>query len=49
MEYSPRYRLFPTTTQRESLDWTRDTVRQLYNHALHEILEVSDESDAGPK
>ncbi len=35
MEYSPRYRLFPTTEQRESLDWTRDIVRQLYNHALH--------------
>ncbi|WP_254531279.1 RNA-guided endonuclease InsQ/TnpB family protein [Natrinema gelatinilyticum] len=43
MEYSPRYRLFPTTTQRESLDWTRDTVRQLYNHALHEFDKIPED------
>ncbi len=43
MEYSPRYRLFPTTTQRESLDWTRDTVRQLYNHALHEFNKIPED------
>ncbi|RQG92085.1 RNA-guided endonuclease InsQ/TnpB family protein [Natrarchaeobius chitinivorans] len=40
MEYSPRYRLFPTTEQRESLDWTRNIVRQLYNHALHEFNNI---------
>ncbi|WP_254532664.1 RNA-guided endonuclease InsQ/TnpB family protein [Natrinema gelatinilyticum] len=43
MKYSPRYRLFPTTTQRESLDWTRDTVRQLYNHALHEFTKIPED------
>ncbi len=40
MTYSPRYRLFPTTEQREALDWTRDTVRQLYNHALSEFNDI---------
>ncbi len=40
MEYSPRYRLFPTTEQRESLEWTRNIVRQLYNHALHEFNNI---------
>ncbi|QFU82393.1 RNA-guided endonuclease InsQ/TnpB family protein [Natronorubrum aibiense] len=40
MEYSPRYRLFPTTEQWESLDWTRNIVRQLYNHALHEFNKI---------
>ncbi|GAA0415108.1 hypothetical protein GCM10009530_78610 [Microbispora corallina] len=40
MEYSPKYRLFPTTTQRESLDWTRNIVRQVYNHALHEFNKI---------
>ncbi|WP_254531633.1 RNA-guided endonuclease InsQ/TnpB family protein [Natrinema gelatinilyticum] len=43
MKYSPRYWLFPTTTQRESLDWTRDTVRQLYNHALHEFTKIPED------
>ncbi|MEF8779057.1 MAG: transposase [Haloferacaceae archaeon] len=43
MEYSPRYRLFPTTEQRESLDWTRDTVRQLYNHALQEFTQIPED------
>ncbi|OIB55776.1 RNA-guided endonuclease InsQ/TnpB family protein [Natrialba sp. SSL1] len=40
MEYSPRFRAFPTTGQRESLDWTRDIVRQVYNHALHEFNKI---------
>ncbi|ELY95692.1 transposase, IS605 OrfB family protein [Natrialba hulunbeirensis JCM 10989] len=40
MEYSPRFRLFPSTTQREGLDWTRDIVRQVYNHALHEFNKI---------
>ncbi len=45
MKYSPRYRLFPTTDQREALDWTRNTVRQLYNHALTEFNDIPE--DAG--
>jgi putative transposase len=45
MKYSPRYRLFPDSDQREALDWTRDTVRQLYNHALTEFNDIPD--DAG--
>ena len=40
MKYSPRYRLFPTTDQRAALDWTRNTVRQLYNHALTEFNDI---------
>ncbi|UTF54781.1 RNA-guided endonuclease InsQ/TnpB family protein [Natronosalvus rutilus] len=43
MEYSPRYRLFPTTEQRESLDWTRDIVRQVYNNALHEFNQIPED------
>ena len=43
MEYSPRFRLFPTTEQRASLDWTRDIVRQLYNHALHEFNKIPED------
>ncbi len=43
MEYSPKYRLFPTTGQRESLDWTRDIVRQVYNHALHEFNKIPED------
>ena len=35
MDYALKYRLFPDQSQREQLDWVRDTVRQLYNHALH--------------
>ncbi|WP_312907936.1 RNA-guided endonuclease InsQ/TnpB family protein [Natronosalvus caseinilyticus] len=43
MEYSSRYRLFPTTDQRESLDWTRDIVRQVYNHALYEFNQIPED------
>ena len=43
MEYSPRYRLFPSTEQRESLNWTRDIVRQVYNHALHQFNQIPEE------
>jgi len=43
MEYSPRYRLLPTTEQRDSLDWQRDTVRQLYNHALHRFNQIPED------
>ena len=35
MDFALKYRLFPDQLQREQLDWVRDTVRQLYNHALH--------------
>ncbi len=34
MEYSPRFRLYPTTPQRELLGWQLDTVRQVYNDGL---------------
>jgi putative transposase len=43
MKYSPRYRLLPTTEQREAMDWTRNTTRQLYNHALHEYNRISED------
>ncbi len=43
MEYSPKYRLFPSAEQRESLDWTRDIVRQVYNHALHEFNKIPED------
>ncbi|OYR45550.1 MULTISPECIES: RNA-guided endonuclease TnpB family protein [unclassified Halorubrum] len=35
MNYNYRYRLKPTERQRETLDYHRDTCRQLYNHALY--------------
>lgn len=35
MDYALKYRLFSNEHQREQLDWVRDTVQQLYNHALH--------------
>jgi IS605 OrfB family transposase len=40
MDYVLNYRLFPTTRQRELLDWVRDTVRQVYNHALHRFNRI---------
>ncbi|MGM0604943.1 MAG: RNA-guided endonuclease InsQ/TnpB family protein, partial [Halobacteriota archaeon] len=40
MEYSPRFRLVPTTEQRETLDWTRNTVRQVYNHGLYRFKQL---------
>ncbi|MFC6993244.1 RNA-guided endonuclease InsQ/TnpB family protein [Haladaptatus sp. GCM10025707] len=45
MMYSPRFRLFPNTEQRQAMDWTRNTVRQLYNHALNEFEQIPE--DAG--
>ena len=45
MMYSPRFRLLPTTMQREAMDWTRNTVRQVYNHGLREFNNIPD--DAG--
>lgn len=44
MRYSPRFRLFPTTEQREAMDWTRNTVRQLYNHALNEFNQLPEDA-----
>ena len=40
MDYVLKYRLFPTTRQRELLNWVRDTVRQVYNHALHRFNRI---------
>jgi putative transposase len=40
MDYVLKYRLFPDSQQREQLDWVRDTVRQLYNHALHRFNRI---------
>ena len=45
MDYVLKYRLFPTSYQRELLDWVRDTVRQVYNHALHRFNRIPE--DAG--
>jgi len=45
MKYSPRFRLLPTTEQREAMDWMRNTVRQLYNHALRDFNQIPE--DAG--
>ncbi|MGQ4554983.1 RNA-guided endonuclease TnpB family protein [Halobellus sp. GM3] len=44
MKYSPRFRLFPTEEQREAMDWQRDTVRQLYNHALREFNQIPEDT-----
>ncbi|OIB56853.1 RNA-guided endonuclease InsQ/TnpB family protein [Natrialba sp. SSL1] len=44
MKYSPRYRLFPDEAQREAMDWQRDTVRQLYNHALREFNQIPEDT-----
>ncbi|RJX47826.1 RNA-guided endonuclease InsQ/TnpB family protein [Halonotius pteroides] len=40
MHYAYRFRLDPTPSQRERLDYHRDTCRQLYNHALTEFNEI---------
>jgi len=40
MEYSPRFRLLPDEEQREKMDWTRDTVRQTYNHGLYRFNQI---------
>ncbi|MHC3438337.1 RNA-guided endonuclease InsQ/TnpB family protein [Natrialbaceae archaeon A-gly3] len=43
MEYGPRFRLFPDCEQRESLYWQRNTVRQVYNHALYRLDQIPEE------
>jgi len=40
MNYNYRYRLKPTECQRETLDYHRDTCRQLYNHALYRFSQI---------
>jgi putative transposase len=42
MNYNYRYRLKPTEDQRETLDYHRDTCRQLYNHALYRFNRIPD-------
>ena len=37
MDFAYRFRLNPTTEQRERLAWTLDTCRQVYNHFLHRM------------
>ena len=44
MKYSPRCRLLPTDEQDESLDWTRNTVRQVYNHGLYRLDQIPDDT-----
>ncbi len=40
MDIGPRFRLFPDGAQRESLNWVRDTMRQLRNHALYRLDDI---------
>jgi putative transposase len=40
MNYNYRYRLEPNEDQRETLDYHRDTCRQLYNHALYRFNQI---------
>ncbi len=47
MNYNYRYRLTPTEDQRETLDYHRDTCRQLYNHALYRFNQIP-ESEGTP-
>jgi len=42
MHYTYRFRLKPTSEQREILDYHRDTCRQLYNHALNKFEQIPD-------
>ena len=46
MNHNYRYRLKPTESQHETLDYHRDTCRQLYNHALYRFNQVPE--DEGP-
>ncbi len=40
MYYNYRYRLNPTADQRKTLNYHRDTCRQLYNHALYRFNQI---------
>ncbi|MFB6139080.1 MAG: RNA-guided endonuclease InsQ/TnpB family protein, partial [Halosimplex sp.] len=44
-DYSPRYRLLPASEQRESLGWQKNTVRQVYNHALYRLDQLPEHDD----
>jgi putative transposase len=44
MNYNYRYRLKPTESQRKTLDYHRDTCRQLYNHALYRFNQISEDT-----
>jgi transposase, IS605 OrfB family, central region len=39
MNYSYKYRLNPSQTHSDRLEWTVDTCRQVYNHFLHRLNE----------
>ncbi|WP_436936306.1 RNA-guided endonuclease InsQ/TnpB family protein [Halovenus marina] len=43
MNYNYRYRLKPTKSQRETLDYHRDICRQLYNHALYRFNQIPED------
>jgi putative transposase len=43
MNYNYRYRLNPTENQRETLDYHRDTCRQVYNHALYRFHQLPED------
>jgi putative transposase len=43
MNYNYRYRLTPAESQREMLDYHRDTCRQLYNHALYRFNQIPED------
>jgi putative transposase len=43
MNYNYRYRLKPTEPQQETLDYHRDTCRQLYNHALYRFNQIAED------
>lgn len=40
MEYSPRFQLQPTQAQQNKLEFTLDTVRQVYNHGLYRFNQI---------
>ncbi|SDF48078.1 putative transposase [Halorientalis regularis] len=43
MNYNYRYCLKPTDSQRDTLDYHRDTCRQLYNHALYRFSQIPED------
>lgn len=45
MDYGPRFRLLPTARQRELLGWQRNTVYQVYNHALYRLNQFPEQDD----
>ena len=45
MECSPRFRILSTRDQRERLSWQRNTVRQVYNHALYRLDQLPENDD----